>query len=100
MAARHTNDPHVQRLAGRTRLPAAQVARWLEQGFTPAQIERAARLGEEAHAEPDDILAMLGAGLGWRAIRRALRPLPDWRDEEDEDSDEEAFGPPPRRRRR
>lgn len=100
MATNRPNDPYVQRLAGRVGLPPAQVARWLEQGFTPVQIERAARLGVEARAEPDDILAMLGVGLDWRAIRRALRPLPGWGDEEDEDSDEEAFGSPSRKRRR
>ena len=67
------------------------MATWLDENFTPAEIERACRLGDEKEAEPGDILAMLDAGLDWRAVERALRVMPD--PDEDSADDDEVFGP-------
>jgi hypothetical protein len=83
-------NPKARELADRYKQPYEDVVTWLAEDFTPPEIERACRLGDKMEAEPGDILAMLDAGLDWRAVERALRVMPD---PDEGDEDDEVFGP-------
>ncbi|HOA22887.1 MAG: hypothetical protein WBH90_00170 [Aggregatilineales bacterium] len=71
-----TNAKAVE-LAKRCRVPVEEVLGWLSDRFSVQEIERACRIAKEKHAAPSDVLAMLDAGLDWRAIEKALRAVPD-----------------------
>lgn len=73
-------------LADRCGVLVEQVADWLDDGYSIPEIERACRIGREKHAAPADVLAMLDAGLDWRAIEKALRAVPDVDDLDDDEA--------------
>lgn len=73
-------------LADRSGVRYETVLEWLNDNYTLAEIERACRIAKDKAARPNDVLAMLNAGLDWRAIDKALRAVPDTDNLDDEEA--------------
>lgn len=73
-------------LAERCGVQVEEVLDWLSERFTVPEIERACRVAKDKAAAPSDVLAMLDAGLDWRAIDKALRAVPDVDNLDDEEA--------------
>ncbi len=93
-----TINARAQALARQFKAQYEDVVVWFDDGYPAADIERAYRIGHDQECDVSDIFAMLDAGMDWRAIARALDPMPDTGDEDD--SSDEAQARRPRRPRR
>ena len=73
----------VKHLSARYRQKPEDVKRWLAEGFSRPEIERACRMAADRKANPGDILAILAAGFDWQYAEKALDTIPDPDDDEE-----------------